>query len=107
MKHKKNTPVIGTTCPALTNENYDYHFSGDAAKYCQCALTDNLCKGITIKDPEDRSSRFFSRGKCVVNQKKLEKCPLYGITKETFGAVLKDKMQKQLAQKLAGINSSK
>ena len=32
-KEKAPKPVIGTTCPALYKENYEYHLSGDCKKY--------------------------------------------------------------------------
>ena len=91
---------IGTTCPALTKENYEYHLSGDARDYCRCILNDRACTGRVISDPDDASSRFFSRGKCSIEQKGLEKCPLYGSSKETFRQIIKDKAEKELEDKL-------
>ena len=91
---------IGATCPALTKENYEYHLSGDAADYCRCILNGRACSGRVISDPDEASSRFFSRGKCSISQKGLEKCPLYGGSKEVFIQILKDKSEKDLEGKL-------
>lgn len=103
MRKRSSGPTIGTTCPGLTNEDYEYHLSGDAAKYCQCKLTNTLCKGIIIDDPDDQSSEFFSRGKCCVDMDRIKKCPLYGCSKEVFVMVIKEKMAKELDEKLAGM----
>lgn len=100
-------PVIGETCPALINENYDYHLSGDCAEFCICSLNGLACTGRVISDPDDTSSQFFSRGKCMINQKGLERCPLYGASKETFVQVLRDKAQKELNEKLEHIQRTK
>jgi hypothetical protein len=97
------TPQIGTTCPAMTNENYDYHLSGDCRQFCICSLTNKPCLGIYIADPEDRSTQFFSRGKCLVSQKALKTCPVYGASKETFAQIIKDKSQKELDEKLKAL----
>lgn len=98
------TPEIGTTCPALSNENYEYHLAGDCKVYCICTLNDQPCKGRVISDPEDRSSQFFGRGKCMISKSGLKSCPAYGLSKETFTLIVKDKMQKELEQKLKLIN---
>jgi hypothetical protein len=97
---KVKTPVIGTTCPALTNENYKYHLSGDAADYCICAITGRGCFGRVISDPNDQSSRFFSRAKCNIDLEKIKRCPLYGVSKETFQNVLKDRAQQEFNEKV-------
>ena len=94
------TPKIGETCPALTKENYKYHLSGDSAKFCRCMVNDEPCKGRIIDDPDDQSSQFFSRGKCMIDMEKIKKCPLYGSSKETFAAIIKDKAKKELDEKL-------
>lgn len=96
-------PAIGTTCPALTNENYSYHLSGDCEVFCICSLNDQPCKGRRIEDPGNQSSRFFSRGKCMISQEGLKSCPVYGSSKETFKQIIKDKMQKELAEKLKNV----
>lgn len=98
------TPQKGATCPALTNENYEYHLSGDAASFCVCTLNDLGCKGRVIEDPDDQSSQFFSRGKCMIDTEKIKTCPMFGCTAETFKNVLKDKMQKEMKDKLSGIS---
>lgn len=97
------TPQIGTTCPALTNENYEYHLSGDCKPFCICSLNDQPCKGRIIADPDDQSSQFFSRGKCMISQSGLKSCPVYGASKETFAQIIKDKMQKELDKKLKAV----
>ncbi len=99
-------PRIGATCPALQNENYEYHLSGDCRKFCTCLLNGEGCKGRTIEDPEDRSSNFFSRGKCNIDLEEINKCPLYGASKETFISLVKDKSQKELDEKLRNIENS-
>ena len=97
-------PQIGTTCPALTNENYDYHLSGDCRKFCICTLNNQPCTGRRIEDPNNQSSQFFSRGRCMIDDAGLKKCPVYGSSKETFAKIIKDKMQKELEEKLKNIN---
>jgi len=98
---KKKALVIGTTCPALTKEDYKYHLSGDAADYCLCAITGNGCFGRVISDPDDQSSQFFSRGKCSIDPEKIKRCPLYGVSKSTLGVVLKDRAQQEYEEKLS------
>lgn len=98
------TPKVGTTCPALTKENYKYHLSGDAEEFCICMLNDQACKGRVIHDPDDASNRFFSRGKCGISQKGLESCPAYGMSKESFAAIIRDKAEARLAEKLANLS---
>jgi hypothetical protein len=100
-----STPQIGTTCPALRNENYEYHLSGDCKPFCICSLNDQPCKGRRIEDPNDQSSQFFSRGKCMISQSGLKSCPVYGASKETFAQIIKDKMQKALDEKLKGVGA--
>jgi hypothetical protein len=97
---KVKLPKIGSTCPALSNENYKYHLSGDAADYCICVLTGNGCFGRVISDPDDQSSEFFSRGKCNIDLEKIKKCPLYGVSNETFKMVLKDRATKEFNDKI-------
>ncbi len=108
MAKKKKIPVpeIGTTCPALSKENYEYHLSGDAAEFCICAITGNGCFGRIISDPLDYSSQFFSRGMCNIDFDEIKTCPLYGVSKETFATIVKDRMQKELDEKLVNINKS-
>jgi hypothetical protein len=97
---KNNNPVIGQTCPALTNEDYNYHLSGDAASFCLCLLNNEGCRGRIITNPDDQSSSFFSRGKCSIDFDRIKSCPLYGMGKETFKTVLKEKTEKELNEKL-------
>lgn len=100
------TPKKGVTCPALTKENYKYHLSGDAAEFCICTLNDLACKGRVIADPDDQSNRFFSKGKCMIDKEKIKTCPMFGCTAKTFKNVLKDKMQKEMEDKLKKIKSN-
>jgi hypothetical protein len=93
-------PKIGIACPSLSNENYKYHLSGDATAFCICSMNNLQCVGITIVDPEDRSTQFFSRGKCMIDPDLLKACPMYGCSAETFKSVLRDKMQKEINEKL-------
>jgi len=102
-KKVKNT-VIGETCPALTNENYDYHLSGDCNKYCKCLLNDKKCIARIIDDPDDASSQFVSRAKCLIDKNKLNDCPVYGMSNETFKLILTDKTQSELQKKLELLN---
>ena len=99
-KKKIPVPEIGTTCPALTKENYKYHFGGDCDEFCVCAITGNGCFGRTIDDPCDSSSQFFSRAMCNIDMEEIKTCPLYGVSKETFQAVLKDRAQKEFDEKI-------
>jgi len=56
-----------------------------------------------VVDLDDQSSQFFSRGKCQVVEKDLKKCPVYGASKETIALIIKEKAQKELEEKLKGI----
>jgi hypothetical protein len=106
MAKKKKIPVpeIGTTCPALSKENYEYHLSGDAAEFCICAINGNACFGRTISDPLDYSSQFFSRGMCNIDLDEIKNCPLYGMSKETFAVIVKERAERELQAKLSLIN---
>ena len=106
MAKKKKIPVpeIGTTCPALSKENYEYHLSGDAEAFCICSVSGHKCAGRTIEDPLNYSSQFFSRGMCNIDFEKIKRCPLYGVSKETFALIVKDRMEKELNEKLKLIN---
>jgi len=104
MKIKK--PKIGSVCPAMINENYGYHLSGDAGKFCTCSLTNKRCIGIVVADPDDQSSQFFSRGRCIVDKHEIKKCPLYGVvSKELIVSILKDKAKLVLEEKIKEINN--
>jgi hypothetical protein len=97
------TPEIGKTCPAMTNEYYDYKLSGDAGKHCTCKLNNIRCIGIVVVDLDDQSSQFFSRGKCQLVESKITDCPVYGASKKTIGRIIKEKAEKELKEKLKGI----
>ena len=88
-------------CNGLTKIDFDYHLSGDCLEFCHCILTNERCIGIWVDDPEDRSSQFFSRGKNVVSEKGLKKCPTYGASVETFKQILKEKTDRELEEKLS------
>jgi hypothetical protein len=90
-------------CPALTNQNYEYHFSGDCAPFCKCSITGNDCIGKTVDDPEDRSSQFFSRGKVIMDVSRGKRCPLYGASKGIISGLLKEKTERELEQKLENL----
>lgn len=104
MESDLKIPQIGQTCPALSNENYDYHLSGDCNIYCICVLNDKPCLGRRIEDPDDASSQFFSRGKCMISQNGLKKCPAYGLSKDTLSTILREKMENTLNEKLKSFN---
>ena len=104
---KLRQPVVGTTCPALTDENYEYHLSGDSAKFCRCSINDEPCVGMVVRDDEDRSSRFFSRGRCWIDMEEIKTCPIYGVSKETFEAIIRDRAQRELDEKLNTVKNSK
>ncbi len=97
---KIKDPVIGTTCPALVKENYDYMLSGDCYDYCRCLVNGTRCPGFYVDDPEDQSSRFFSRGKNIFDPEAIKKCPMYGMSRETFAAVIKDRSEKEVKEKM-------
>ena len=97
-------PEMGKTCPAMSNEDYEYHLSGDCGDYCHCMITGKACLGRTIEDPEDASSRFVSRAKCMIDPDKLNRCPLLGAPKPIFAEVVKAKTEAELANKLANFN---
>jgi len=103
-KKKVRVPKIGTTCPALSKENYEYHLSDDAEEFCICSITDNKCFGRTITDPLDYTSQFFSRGMCNIDLDRIKRCPLYGMSKEIFAMIIKEKMEKELNDKLIQIS---
>ena len=104
---KLTQPVVGATCPALTDENYEYHLSGDSAKFCRCTINDEPCVGMVVRDDEDQSSRFFSRGRCWIDMKAIKKCPLYGVSKETFHSIIRDRAERELDEKLKTVKDSK
>jgi len=72
-------PTVGSTCKALSNENYEYHLSYDTQKFCVCAITKIACKGRVIHDPDDKSSQFFGRSKCAIDTDTIKECPAYGL----------------------------
>jgi hypothetical protein len=58
---------------------------------------------MTVQDPNDQSSQFFSRGKNVPVESKLKTCPMYGLSVETFQLIVKEKSENDLKQKLNSI----
>jgi hypothetical protein len=93
----------GTICPALIKEDYEYHLSGDAAKFCICTLNNEACKGRVISDPDNLSSQFFSRGKCSIDMEEIKKCPVYGCSASILKLILKEKLEKEMNDKLNSI----
>jgi len=94
-------PEIGKTCPALTDEYYDYKLSGDAyTEHCRCAINGEKCVGFVIRDVDDQSSQFFSRGKNFLDPKKIKKCPLYGMSKKTFKTIIKERAEREMNEKI-------
>lgn len=98
------TPEIGTTCPALTNENYEYHLSDDCKPFNICSLNNQPCKGRVIADPENRTSQFFSKAKCMISKKGLNSCPVYGCSNKVFKLIIREKMEKELNEKLKNLS---
>jgi hypothetical protein len=92
--------MMSKICPALINENYEYMLSGDCSSYCTCMINNRRCVGFKVEDPEDRSSQFFSRGKNVLDEKAIKKCPVYGSSAETIASIIKEKHEKELKEKL-------
>ena len=106
MGKKEKPPIIGTTCPALMNENYDYHLSGDCLQFCRCILNDKRCLGFHVDDPNDQSTQFFSRGVNVFDKEKIKMCPVYGSSKEIITMILRDKNESELKIKINNISKS-
>lgn len=80
-------------CKAMTNVNLEYMLSGDCVNYCTCSITGKRCIGVVIDDPDDASSRFVSRAKNIVENDRMEKCPCYGLSKETLAIVMREKIE--------------
>lgn len=97
-----NTPSeMGTICPALKNEDYEYGLSGDVGdEKCLCVITDNPCFGRVLIDSDDQSSQFFSRARCTFDMDKIKRCPAYGLSKETLQIILKKRVEKESNEKL-------
>lgn len=91
---------MGKICNGLIKEDYDYHLSGDCLDYCHCVVTNKRCIGIEVDDPDDQSSQFFSRGKNIPNEKKLLKCPMFGLSVETFQTIVKERLVKEMEMKV-------
>ena len=91
---------MSKVCNGLINEDYKYHLSGDCLEFCLCVVTKKRCMGVVVVDSDDQSSQFFSRGKNVVVEKLLNKCPLYGGSSEVFQTLIKDRMEKELNETL-------
>ena len=96
-------PTPGTICNGLINEDYEYHLSGDCSSFCKCILTDKYCIGMTVQDPEDQSSQFFSRGRNIPDEGRLKKCPMYGLSKKTFKMIVKEKETIRMEKKLKSL----
>lgn len=100
MEENLITPEVGSTCPALSNENYEYHLFDDAGEYCICNVTEKPCIGRVVIDIENRSSRFFAKGKCMINVERLNNCPLFGAPKNVVKEVIKARNEKELNKKI-------
>lgn len=101
---KLRTPAsFGLICPFMINESYEYELSGDAGRNCTCAIIDKRRTGVVVADPDDQSSQFFSRGKCMIDDDKLKDYPVYGSTKETFRNLIKDRADKEINYKLKNL----
>jgi len=107
MKDSYVPGTYGSTCPALINENYDYHLSGDCDEFCRCIINGKKCIGRVIEDRDDASTQFFSRAMCLMNEDLLNKCPMYGLSKETFALIIKEKLQLEMDKKLASVGLRK
>ena len=94
-KKELTTPPIGLTCPALIDEDYEYHLSGDAAEYCNCMMNDEPCVGFRVVDPDEESSRFFSRGKNMLDINRIKNCQMYGMSAESFNTLYREKKEKE------------
>jgi len=82
-------------CEALINRNSEYRLSGDCGKFFRCAITGKACLGREIRDDDDQSSQFFSRGHAVINKEEIKKCPSYGVTKEELPAIIRRKKEQE------------
>lgn len=91
---------MGKICNGLINEDYDYKLSGDCLAFCKCVVTNKRCIGMTVQDPDDQSSQFFSRGKNVPVESKLKSCPLFGLSVESFQKIVEEKTEMDLKEKL-------
>lgn len=94
---------MNKTCNGLINENYDYHLWNDNLKYCKCVITNERCIGVTIADPDDQSSQFFLRGKNIIVEEKMKRCPLFGFSVETFKTLMLERLQRDLEEKMSQI----
>ncbi len=100
MSETLTQPPIGTTCPALTDENYETHLLGDCQEFLICSVTGKACLGRKIADLEDESSRFFSRAKCYIDTDKIKVCPMHGCSVGVFETIIKERAEKELNEKL-------
>lgn len=101
MKKEPIKPEIGKTCPALINEDYDTHLSGDLMDFCVCAITGKHCIGRVIGDYEDQSSRFFGRACCRIDPNLLTHCPLHSADTELIQIVFEKQVQRQVNERVA------
>ena len=107
MEDKFTPTELGTICPALTNENYEYALSGDVYRErCLCLLNNEPCTGRIVSDDNDQSNQFFSRAKCSISQKGLNNCPLYGASKDIFVDIIESKAKIELATKLKELKNN-
>jgi len=100
-------PKVGETCPAMINEDYEYHLSGDCLSYCTCLLNDEQCVGIVRVDDDDRSSEFFSRARNRFDEEAINRCPMYGVSAETIKQFIIEKANTEMEKKIGKIHNLK
>lgn len=83
-------------CLAMTNVDFDYKLSGDCKDYCVCSITGKHCIGVIVADPDDASSRFFSRAKNIVDPDRMVKCPCNGLSKETLAVIMRERLEQKI-----------
>ena len=98
-------PEAGTTCHALINENYETMLSGECNKFCTCAITERQCSGAYIDDSEDASSQFVSRARNHMSNRRLNSCPMYGLSREIYVLAVKERAQKKLEETLSKMSA--
>jgi hypothetical protein len=82
-------------CEALVNRNSEYRLSGDCEEFFLCAITGRACIGRIIRDDDDQSSQFFSRGHATIDKEALKNCASCGITKEELPGVIRKRKENE------------
>ena len=104
MKLDTDAPEVGSVCPAMINEDYTYHLSGDCSNYCICSITGRYCLGMMAEDVDNQSSQFFSRARNILNRDGLASCPCYGVSKQTLVTIITEKAERELKAKLDNLS---